>query len=679
METILFIDRNIPEHELFVSGLKSNIQIKSEIELDNQNDFSSVERIGWVWHNNSSSIPFGFTKSNYKYFTPEIINYLSKYINKLQVDLITCSLDSPEFIEELNLIQKILPNITFNYSNSLTGNSPQGNWILESSNQDISQIYFTEKINQYKHVFGFPVSIQYFTGSTVGAITTFTLDTDFSTSTWTSQQDITYSNNTNQLIIDGNNKTVTIDTVNFTGLFYAGNTFTGTDKPTIFKNFNFLSNVNIECALSRITGAVQFQNCTLNLYGNIINEGGGLCYNNTDGSGLNVRLTNCTTIIFGKIGNNAGPLIGYIALNSGNVYYLENCLSVISDNNSSFLSPPYTLSSGAGAFVGSGVSNTVTINSSYCIFNGTMSNGSGIIGGKFLGSSGVLTFNKFYAVTNITYAPIGSGPTDVASSAYILSSYSGSSAFSSSSLSNVNILNLGQNLINIYCTSSIFTSLAGLSLYTDYPSFSSSANTPSARIGEYTYTINYSGSDKTFYSFNSSPIISWVYNLTSDPSTLQGISQLSSFTIENQYYSIYPFTPNSIPPEILVGNGTIITYSSSDPSVATVNSTTGEITMRNSGTVTIIATLVGTSQYVQGSSSTQFIIYGSNNNKKYSKKYLIKKINKLFDSGIIDEATKNKLLEYIELKKYKKIIKFLKKLKEQNFYKSLNGTNNIMW
>jgi hypothetical protein len=223
-----------------------------------------------------------------------------------------------------------------------------------------------------------------------------------------------------------------------------------------------------------------------------------------------------------------------------------------------------------------------------------MSNGSGIIGGKFLGN-GTLTINKFYAITNITYARTGSSPTDGSNSDYILSSYFGGSVFSSSSLSNVNILNLGQNLQNIYCnTPNIFTSLTGLSLYTDYSSFSSSANTPTARIGEYTYTINYSGSDKTFYSFNSSPIISWVYNLTSDPSTLQGISQLSSFTIENQYYSIYPFTPNSIPPEILVGNGTIITYSSSDPSVATVNSTTGEITMRNAGTVTITGVKAGT-------------------------------------------------------------------------------------
>jgi hypothetical protein len=694
MEIIIFIDKNMPDYNTFISGIKENIHIKSEIQLDSELDYKPnidlVKRIGLVWDNIKSLIPFGSTPYQYqnesksKYFTKEIISYLSKYTNKLQVDLITCMLDSLEFRTELVYIQKILPNVTFAYSNSYTGNSPKGNWILESSDEDISQIYFTEQIINYTHVLGYPPTIPNFDTTYAGFYSIYTLTTDFTIGTggspWT-RVDMTYDSSfsTQQLIIDGNNKTITINDVGFDGLFIAG--YTSPDnKPTILRNFNIVSNVNIKCALAVITGYTKFENCTLNLYGNILNNGGGICYNDgslISSSGINTQLTDCSTIVFGKIGENAGPIIGYIAVNSGNVYNLENCLSVISDNNSSNLITPFTLGSSAGAFVGSGVSNTASINNSYCIFNGSMSNGSGIIGGKFLGN-GTLTINKFYAITNITYAPTGSGGTPAANSAYILSSYFGGSVFSSSSLSNVNILNLGQNLQNIYCnTLNIFTTLTGLSLYTEYSSFSSSANTPTARIGEYTYTINYSGSDKTFYSFYSSPLISWIYNLTSVPSTLQGISQLSSFTIDNQNYSNNSFTPTL--PTILVGNGNIITYSSSNPLIASVNSTTGEITMYSTGTVTIIATLSGTSEYVQSNTSATFNILGGNNKNKYSKKYLIKKINKLFKSGLIDEATKKKLLEYIELKKYDKVIKFLHKLDDKIFNKSLVGTNNVRW
>ncbi len=779
MKTIIYINKNVPDYDILVSCVQPLVQIKTDLEIV-LHDYNDVDRIGFVWENNGLRIPWGITPHIFingfesKYWTKEFIEYLFEYKKPILVDLITCFLNSIEFQKELTEIKTILPNVIFNYSNTKIGNTIDANWILESSNEDISLIYFTNKIKNYSQVLGFPTSIPNFTQSDSVTNRTFTLNNNITIGsgtgeiTWT-RQDITYSSSdsSKQLIIDGNGYTITINQAGFDGMFISGYT-SGTTKPTILKNFNIVSNVDIICSLTVITGSTQFSNCKLYLYGNISNDAGGICYNDGSGgfpssSGINTQLTYCSAIVFGKIGQNAGPLIGYINLNSGNVYNLENCSSVVVDNNSSSLTTTYTLGSGAGAFVGSGISNTVNITTSYCIFNGSMSNGSGIIGGKYLGSNGILTIDNFYAVTNITYFQENSNP---ANTSYLLSSYFGGSPFNTFSISNiVNVLNLNTtyNLEHIYgigggsYTNTIYDSLTGFTKYTSYSTFNSSI-TP---IGLSTYTISYSGFNNTFYSFNTNPLISWVYDLVTDPNTLKAVSQLSSFSIPDQTWSNTPFTPtlptiilgngsityssndtlvatvnntsglinmlkagntiinatlsgsdqyiqviapapftinkassslsswsipnqkySSIPftptlPIVIVGNGTL-SYSSSNTTIATVNNTTGETTMLRSGTVTIFATLSSTDQYEQAISPATFIIYPVIVPNKYSKKYLIKLIMKLFNEGVISEEVKNKLIELVNQKQYKKVIKYIDKILEINFYQNLKE-KNINW
>ena len=283
---------------------------------------------------------------------------------------------------------------------------------------------------------------------------------------WT-QRNITYNDADVQLIIDGTGHKINIQQVDFDGLFILGSTNVSNAKPTIIRNFNFVSNVNINSIIGVSTGRIEIVNCKLTLYGNINNNCGGLIYNNLFNSqNANFSLSNCSVTVYGKIGLNAGPLIGYMALNSGSVYSLTNCFATVIDNLSKVGNQ--TLYSGAGAFVGSGVSNTVNISNSYCIFSGSMGSGSGIIGGKFLSSNGTLTVNNFYAIANIT--SVVNVSNNIGQTSYILSSYNGGSLFNetSSNLNNVCILNLGSiNLPHIYCANNnIYDSLNGINLYT---------------------------------------------------------------------------------------------------------------------------------------------------------------------------------------------------------------------
>ena len=85
------------------------------------------------------------------YFSKEFIEFIKLFENLLIVDLITCSLNTPIFINDLNELKIIFPNIAFNYSTNNTGNNPEGDWILESNQENIKLVYFNDNINQFKN------------------------------------------------------------------------------------------------------------------------------------------------------------------------------------------------------------------------------------------------------------------------------------------------------------------------------------------------------------------------------------------------------------------------------------------------------------------------------------------------------------------------------------------------
>ena len=84
----------------------------------------------------------------------------------------------------------------------------------------------------------------------------------------------------------------------------------------------------------------------------------------------------------------------------------------------------------------------------------------------------------------------------------------------------------------------------------------------------------------------------------------------SSFTISSKNYGAANFTP-TYPTSNSPG---AFTYSSSNTSVATVNSTTGVITVGNLGTTTITVTQAATTNYTSGSVQATLTVINNNNN-----------------------------------------------------------------
>ena len=197
MSILIFIDSNIPDYQVFADSVKVPI---GDFSLNTFN--SNINRIGFVWENNKRQIPFGSVPYEYEqtsemlpdqpinnttyYFTKEFVDYLAQFTDPITVDLITCSLVTPVFTSNLEQIKKLLPNVTFNYSVNLTGNAPQGDWIMESSGEDIKSIYFNDIIYTYSHVLALPIRIDHafiFSNHFGGALFT-SINENSATYTW---------------------------------------------------------------------------------------------------------------------------------------------------------------------------------------------------------------------------------------------------------------------------------------------------------------------------------------------------------------------------------------------------------------------------------------------------------------------------------------------------------------
>jgi hypothetical protein len=419
------------------------------------------------------------------------------------------------------------------------------------------------------------MSLPNFSLSTSSGIDIYTLNIDFTINDdWTE-----FSLDTGNIIIDGNGKTITLANLNTTSLFYGGGPNSG--KISEIKNLTIIANTDIS-GIVRAYGYLKINNCHLEVNGNINNTGGGFVYNNIYGyDEANIQISNSSIVVLGKIGENAGPLFGYFA--TGCHATISNSFSIILDNDPA---NGLTLGSAAGAFVGSGVgssSKSVSITNSYCIFNGSMGAGSGIIAGKFLGGSGTVSLNNFYAITNITYAIASTEPQNIGQYSFFLSSYHGGFPFNNITATNVNILNFNINNLNMYAsTSTIYSTVSGIDKYNTFSSFNSAIDSP---VGDKTFYLNYKADDDTISSYKCySPTDNIKYEIlmgTNNKLLLNRTLTIDGPTIKRETDPNFNLIVTIEPVDT-------VNYSSSNTNIVTVNSS-GVVDIIAPGIVTLTA------------------------------------------------------------------------------------------
>jgi len=158
LKNILWIDSAVKDYLVFVESVNSNTQplvyssSNSTVDIKNVlHEFTTIDRIGIVFSHTDTFLnePF-YSETNTTFFIDTIRNYQVKNIDFLACD----TLRNPvwkDFYQKLHAETGVIVGA----SENSTGNLKYGgDWILESTSEDIERIYFTNTIQYYTYILG---------------------------------------------------------------------------------------------------------------------------------------------------------------------------------------------------------------------------------------------------------------------------------------------------------------------------------------------------------------------------------------------------------------------------------------------------------------------------------------------------------------------------------------------
>ncbi|NBX75055.1 MAG: hypothetical protein EBQ92_00675, partial [Proteobacteria bacterium] len=193
-------------------------------------------------------------KPKYSCYTNAFVDYLKELktkFNNVCVDIISCAMKNKLFDKETAEIS-LETGVQLQYSTNQTGNGEGADWILESNNQNLIGLYFTDNILSWRHTLIYTVA----TGSDVVSLFNEDILT-YSDGIYTMTASNTMANPYRTImlrdgeIFDGGGHTLTID-INRSGIFIMDSG----SKNTTIKNLtvSFDDYVNTAQASSKIGG-----------------------------------------------------------------------------------------------------------------------------------------------------------------------------------------------------------------------------------------------------------------------------------------------------------------------------------------------------------------------------------------------------------------------------------------
>lgn len=418
----IIVYHKIKDEDIFLSSLKNNTKVikYNQETLDSQllnliDD--ETKYIGFVYHfKGYNKIPFfndyiyDYEKKFY-YIRDRFKNLLNNISTDIIIDLLTCNVRNKDFINEIDQLNHII-----RYSSNEKGNL--SDWIQESHNVNIKDIYFNDNIKNWNYVLSNAI-----TGDNIVGINNINKKDNI----YYLEDDITWSNNDfitleDGDVFDGNFKKIYIDVNNFEGLFslnsdsfntiirnleikIINNNILSPDNGLLLKtlqsNCKILRCINLGNFLgdtkssidNYFCGALVGSYCSNIHFSFCINYGliNGLHSGGLAGSGLeNGYILNC--INYGDIyGTRAGGLVGSICFDDsqGNI---KNCIT-----KCDYAGP------GAGGMTGRDTARNggvLDIDQCFCIINEVKSAG-GITGLGTAYNNGKVTINNCYSIISI--------------------------------------------------------------------------------------------------------------------------------------------------------------------------------------------------------------------------------------------------------------------------------------
>jgi hypothetical protein len=182
----LLINPNVLDQNIINNSLCPSVSLCSTAEKVLA--LTNVSRIGLMFDNaNKCIIPFFNTKSqasavkststrpqrtNYNFYSGGLVDLLTTIntgkTTPIILDLISCNMNSDKFLTETKLISA-LTGVKIEYSVNQTGTQANADWILESNNENLIGIYFTNNILTWKHTLAAGNDIVYSTPNDICA------------------------------------------------------------------------------------------------------------------------------------------------------------------------------------------------------------------------------------------------------------------------------------------------------------------------------------------------------------------------------------------------------------------------------------------------------------------------------------------------------------------------------
>jgi hypothetical protein len=154
-KNLLFIDRSLRDYQVFVDSVNTDtIPIVYDASLPEYEDpGGTFDRIGIVFSNTPD--PQFLGQPFFKSILPELIQRYQVNV----VDFLACNtLLDPAWLDYYAFL-KSETGVTIGASDDLTGNLKYGgDWVMESTSQDIEPIYFTQKIEYYQYLLDFSIT-----------------------------------------------------------------------------------------------------------------------------------------------------------------------------------------------------------------------------------------------------------------------------------------------------------------------------------------------------------------------------------------------------------------------------------------------------------------------------------------------------------------------------------------
>ena len=391
---ILLVHPNTPDYKTIQLSIKQDVSFVLLGQVDESgNDIiynlqsltSNKTHIALIWNNQweSHEIPFE--------------NFESILRDDVTIDLVTCNLNSDEFINRIAQYQNQYSNLLIRYSIDKTGNPDKGgDWIMESNNDNIKDVYFSESINEYKYTLDVITEItssilvsnkpEYFSYDNGSSTITMLQDID-----WKSEivNDLSFSDTayialTHDETFNGDNYVVDLsDIIEWEGLFTTDNTNGSESSRSLIKNVGVI-NGGLKETCGYIVKEYQkyFKIESCYSTGTIAKFGGGIAGRESGGYGSCV-ITNCYST--GDINRDSGGMVGQLPGRYGSCV-ITNCYST------------GNIDKHAGGIAGlraGGLGSCVITN---CYTTGTVGAFSGGIVGEYTGQGGICVITNCYSL-----------------------------------------------------------------------------------------------------------------------------------------------------------------------------------------------------------------------------------------------------------------------------------------